>query len=224
MTMFGEGSFKNLFSLILVNDEANSIMYRFQNSRSAVIELNDFLFPFRMAREVTSFVELSRPLSYHVLYFHNKVGPQVLHETTNELPEELKYLIKKLMDFRNPEPFLYSIQAYTMLNYQFDIESPVARGKKEYLQITIVFDKFGMEDFDKFKKILLNIAKSLQMNKEYYKVLNNEQQKHEINGMERLPDVTDLKAEFLDNFRALNNHLLQNAPVPSSQLCASMTG
>jgi len=219
--MFGEGPFKNLFSPILANDEANSNMYQLQNSRSAVIKLNEFLFPYRKARKATSLLELSKPLSYHVLYFHNKVGPQVLHETTNELPEKLKYFMKKLMDFRNPEPFLYSVKAYSLLNYQFDIDSPVARGKKESLQISIVFDKCGMDEFDKFKKILLNIAKSLQMNKEYYKVLYNEQHEQRINGMGKLTNMIELKAKFFENFRALNNHLLQKAPVPSSQSCAS---
>lgn len=154
--------------------------------------------------------ELSKPLSYHVIFFNKKIGPQIFFETGNELTEEFKILIKKLMDFPNPDPFLYTLQALTTLNYQFDLESPIARGGKEYLQISLVFNKCGLDEFNFFKKILLEIVNTLQDNKNFYKIFYNDHQlsdNDEILGQEFW---FGLKNEFLDKFRPLNNFIYLN--------------
>ncbi|HME54652.1 MAG TPA: hypothetical protein VKM55_20750 [Candidatus Lokiarchaeia archaeon] len=184
---------------------------RFKNlyeiQKDSMVELQNYLNQVFKERENTITPEggTSRPLSYHVLYFNKKIGPQIFFETTNDLTEEFKLLMKKLMDFLNPEPFLYTIQAYTTLNYQFDLESPLARGSKEYLQISLVFNKCGMNEFGIFKKVLLDIANKLQINKDFYKIFYDEHQASGTNELVGQEGLIDLKNEFLDKFSPLNN-------------------
>jgi hypothetical protein len=76
-------------------------------------------------------------------YFNRKIGPLVFYSyPSNNLEEYLKERIAKVMDQVLTEEFVtFSFDNHYSLNYYFEIESEWARGNKEALMLSAIFDK-----------------------------------------------------------------------------------
>jgi len=83
-------------------------------------------------------------------YFDRKIGPLVFYSyPINDLEKYLTERIPNIMDNVQTEEFVtYSFDKYYSLNYYFEIESAWARGYKEPLLLSAIFDEsieMGME-------------------------------------------------------------------------------
>ncbi len=147
--------------------------------------------------------------AYFILYFHRKIGPLVYFETENNLSDEFKSQIKKLMDVVSPEPFLYSIQSTTTWSLQFELDSPMARGNKEYLQLTIVLSKPDASCVSVINETVTELIDKIKHMKEIYKIFYIDEE-NEVAGFKASHDlVIRLKNDFLCNFRVLNTFICQ---------------
>ena len=76
-------------------------------------------------------------------YFNKKIGPLVFYSYPyNDLEKYLKERIARVMDQVLTEEFVtFSFDKYYSLNYYFEIESDWARGNKEPLLLSAIFDE-----------------------------------------------------------------------------------
>ncbi|MHA1274716.1 MAG: hypothetical protein ACTSVV_11325 [Promethearchaeota archaeon] len=76
-------------------------------------------------------------------YFHRKIGPLVFYSyPEGMLDEELSVRIANIMDQTFSEGFFtHSFEDLYSMNYYFEIPSEWARGNKEMLMVSIIFDK-----------------------------------------------------------------------------------
>ncbi|MFX1447294.1 MAG: hypothetical protein ACFFCG_04085, partial [Promethearchaeota archaeon] len=76
-------------------------------------------------------------------YFHRKIGPLVFYSyPENMLDEQLSARIANIMDQTVSEGFFtHSFEKNSSNNYYFEIHSDWARGNKEMLMVSIIFDQ-----------------------------------------------------------------------------------
>lgn len=76
-------------------------------------------------------------------YFHRKIGPLVFYSyPENMLGEHLSTRIANIMDQTVSEGFFtHSFEQNISNNYYFEIHSDWARGNKEMLMVSIIFDQ-----------------------------------------------------------------------------------
>jgi len=76
-------------------------------------------------------------------YFDRIMGPKIFHSfPENKLKEETAAIVRNLMDQIISEGFFtYSFNSSYTLNYYFEIDSDWARGNKEFLMISIIFNQ-----------------------------------------------------------------------------------
>ena len=191
----------------------------YENQQDSIKELLAFLndrVNIKAIQVQTKKENLPALTAYLILYFHKKIGPQIFFETNNKFNDDFKQQVKKIMDVINPEPFIYTVQSSTTLNYQFELESPLARGNKEYLQISLVFDKSVSKGFDDFIPVIEKITHQLKNIKDIYKIFYLENQHEQEQDQDELNEVVKLKNEFLSNFRILNNFIaIENIHEPN---------
>jgi hypothetical protein len=180
------------------------------NQRVAIEELVQFIEGFRSihckqtAPATSETVMIS---AYFIIYFHKKIGPIVYFETDNFLGDDFKAQMIKLMDVVNPEPFLYTIQSTTTWSYQFELDSPLARGGKEYLQLTLVLSKPDTSGIGNINRLVTDLINRIKQSPEIYKIfyIDEKNTSEECKANHEL--VYRLKDEFLGNFRVLNNFI-----------------
>ena len=113
------------------------------------------------------------------------------------------------MDVVSPEPFLYSIQSTTTWSLQFELDSPMARGNKEYLQLTIVLSKPDASCVSVINQTVTGLIDKIRQMKEIYKIFYIDEE-NEVEGFKASHDlVIRLKNDFLCNFRVLNTFICQ---------------
>ena len=89
-------------------------------------------------------------------YFHRKIGPIVFYSyPENLLDEQLSLRIANIMDQTVSEGFfIHSFESKKSMNFYFEIRSDWARGNKEMLMISIIFDKQISSDLESNVRIL----------------------------------------------------------------------
>ncbi|TFG02058.1 MAG: hypothetical protein EU542_05785 [Promethearchaeota archaeon] len=89
-------------------------------------------------------------------YFHRKIGPIVFYSyPENLLDDQLSLRIANIMDQTVSEGFfIHSFENRKSMNYYFEIRSDWARGNKEMLMISIIFDRQISSDFESNVKTL----------------------------------------------------------------------
>lgn len=105
-------------------------------------------------------------------WFHRKVGPLVFyHYPEGELKEDQKIRIADQIDQAFEEGFFsHSFDNFISMNYYFEIYSKWARGQKEMLMLSAIFESSVSSDVEHL--VLANcidFAKKLKENQEMYK-------------------------------------------------------
>jgi hypothetical protein len=182
----------------------------YANQQPMIDELVVFLEGFRSKpwkQSVPDAREADVISAYFILYFHKKIGPLVYFETNNHLGDDFKSQVKKLMDVVNPEPFLYTIQSTTTWSCQFELDSPLARGNKEYLQLTIVLSKPETSGISIIKHVVSELINNIRQTKDVYKIfyIDDNITGEEFKANHEL--AIRLKNDFLGNFRVLNDYI-----------------
>ncbi len=104
-------------------------------------------------------------------YFHRKIGPLVYTSyPENMLDEQLSIRIANIMDQTFSEGFFtHSFENLFSMNYYFEIHSEWARGNKEMLMVSIIFDQTTTPDMEQNVLTLCNeFSEKLQANEEIY--------------------------------------------------------
>ncbi|MEX2684439.1 MAG: hypothetical protein Q6373_022905 [Candidatus Sigynarchaeota archaeon] len=202
---------------IVENEEINTISRSkyceiYNRQQDAIDELVRFVSKFNSIKReelVHGVPEAGIISAYFILYFHKKIGPIIYFETENNYNDDLRSQIKKLMDMINPKPFLYTIQSTTTWNIQFEIDSPIARGNKEYLQLTVVLSKPDASTITLISKIATNLINKIKHMKDIYKIFYIDEKNSDESIKADQDLVMGLKNDFLCIFRVLNKFISQ---------------
>lgn len=92
-------------------------------------------------------------------YFHQIMGPTIFLSVPIDLPALNEENILKLMDIDTRQGFFEFREQSGYANYKFDINSPLARGKKDLVMLTIVVS--GKANLLIFNSILLDLAQNI---------------------------------------------------------------
>ncbi|MHA1990704.1 MAG: hypothetical protein ACW98A_07035 [Candidatus Hodarchaeales archaeon] len=106
-----------------------------------------------------------------ISYFHRKIGPLVFYSyPKNYLDKDLSVKIANIMDQQFNEGFFtHSFENMKSMNYYFEIHSDWARGNKEMLMISTVFDQQILPEIEeKISNLCLEFSERLQSNEEIY--------------------------------------------------------
>ena len=104
-------------------------------------------------------------------YFHRKIGPLVFYSyPENLLDEQLSARIANIMDQTVSEGFFtHSFEKNNSNNYYFEIHSDWARGNKEMLMVSIIFDQQINSEIEQSVNILCTeFIEKLLSNEEIY--------------------------------------------------------
>ena len=104
-------------------------------------------------------------------WFHRKIGPiNAYVYPENVLDEDLSIRIANIMDQTINEGFFtHSFENFYSMNYYFEINSDWARGNKEMLMLSVIFDhQTTLEIERKILKLCLDFSKTLQRNDEIF--------------------------------------------------------
>ena len=104
-------------------------------------------------------------------YFHRKIGPLVFYSyPENLLDEQLSARIANIMDQTVSEGFFtHSFEKNNSNNYYFEIHSDWARGNKEMLMVSIIFDQQINSEIEQSVNILCTeFLEKLLSNEEIY--------------------------------------------------------
>ncbi|HEY0089632.1 MAG TPA: hypothetical protein VGB37_12360, partial [Candidatus Lokiarchaeia archaeon] len=84
-------------------------------------------------------------------YFHRKIGPLVFYSFPEELLDgDLSVRIANIMDQTFNEGFFtHSFESVNSSNYYFEIHSDWARGNKDMLMISIIFEQQTTPEMEK---------------------------------------------------------------------------
>ncbi|MFX0100358.1 MAG: hypothetical protein ACFFCS_12320 [Candidatus Hodarchaeota archaeon] len=184
----------------------------FKHQKQAIKDLKEFISNFDRQKESNPLAEQDRNKikisAYLILHFDKKIGPKIFFQSNNGLKEENLDQIKKLMDILNPEPFFYSFQEIKTLNYQFELHSPNARGKKELLQITLIIDNnINEEKIKVLKDELVQIGTKIIEFETVSRLFSKQEVEGNLEENNHGIDSLNLMDEFLSYFRVLNKYL-----------------
>jgi len=104
-------------------------------------------------------------------YFHRKIGPINAYAYPESiLDDELSVRIANIMDQTFNEGFFtHSFESLYSMNYYFEVPSDWARGNKEMLMASVIFDQqISVETEQNVSHILEDFARMLQANEEIY--------------------------------------------------------
>jgi hypothetical protein len=190
--------------------EREQIKEMLNQQKGTFVEITELLCDFEKSKDkhdTTSRVDIPVINGYMVLFFHRKIGPTIYLERYPDLDPSLRDQITKIMDFRNSSVFSYTVGTNYTINLQFEIDSPIARGKKEYLQITIIFNERPASCEQKAGALLEAIAKHLQNIQDLYKIFYIQGDQCLIGDEISPSEFFRLKEEFSRSFRDLENLL-----------------
>jgi hypothetical protein len=102
-------------------------------------------------------------------YFDRKIGPTIFHTYPKKrLNEEEASTVANLMDQMISEGFFtYSFNGCNTLNYYFEIDSDWARGNKEFLMISVIFEESISAEIEKIVFSLCNEFSEWLKEKQY---------------------------------------------------------
>jgi len=106
-----------------------------------------------------------------ISYFHRKIGPLVFYShPKNSLDKDLSVKLANIMDQQFKEGFFtHSFENLKSMNYYFEIHSDWARGNKEMLMISTVFDQQILPEIEeKISDLYIEFSERLQSNEEIY--------------------------------------------------------
>ncbi len=104
-------------------------------------------------------------------YFHRKIGPLVFYAFPEGiLDDELSVRIANIMDQTFNEGFFtHSFEKLNSMNYYFEIQSDWARGNKEMLMISIIFEQLTTSEMENNVETLSkDFSERLQANDEIF--------------------------------------------------------
>ncbi len=104
-------------------------------------------------------------------WFHRKIGPIVFYSyPENMLDDDLSVRIANIMDQTFNEGFFtHSFENVNSMNYYFEIHSDWARGNKEMLMVSVVFEQQTSPDMEQNVLTLFNeFSQRLQSNEEIF--------------------------------------------------------
>ena len=111
-------------------------------------------------------------------HFHRKIGPLVFYSyPKNLLSNEISGVLTGLMDSpRSESLFIHAFENFTSLNYYFEIQSIRARGGKEMLMVSVIFEQQTTpENEQKVSTLLQEFSKSLQSHKQIYTAFSRDE-------------------------------------------------
>ena len=129
-------------------------------------------------------------------YFHRKIGPLVFYSFPEKvLDGQLSVRIANIMDQAFEEGFFtHSFENFNSMNYYFEIFSEWARGNKEMLMLSVLFDQVTDSDIE--QNVLnwcIEFAEKLQSNEEIYKAFYiNEKNSFELDEQNKIESNEDL--------------------------------
>ncbi len=98
-------------------------------------------------------------------HFHRKIGPSVFYSYPKHmLTKEISSVMSFLLDQPFSENFfIHAFESFTTLNYPFEIQSIRARGGKEMLMVSVIFDQPTTPEIEqKVSTLLQEFSNSLQ--------------------------------------------------------------
>lgn len=104
-------------------------------------------------------------------YFHRKIGPLVFYSyPENMLDDQLSSRIANIMDQQFTEGFFtHSFKEIMTMNYYFEIQSDWARGNRDMLMISIIFNQQTKpETEEKVQNLCIDFSQKLKSNEEIY--------------------------------------------------------
>lgn len=104
-------------------------------------------------------------------YFHRKIGPLVFYSyPEGMLDEDLSVRIANIMDQTFSEGFFtHSFETLISMNYYFEIHSEWARGNKEMLMVSIIFDQVTTTEIEQnVNEMCVDFSEKLQSNEEIF--------------------------------------------------------
>ncbi|MBD3340144.1 MAG: hypothetical protein GF353_13610 [Candidatus Lokiarchaeota archaeon] len=104
-------------------------------------------------------------------YFHRKIGPLVFYSfPEGMLDDDLSIRIANIMDQTFTEGFFtHSFESLNSMNYYFEIHSDWARGNKEMLMLSILFEQQTNSEMEKNVSMLCKeFSEKLQSNEEIF--------------------------------------------------------
>lgn len=123
-------------------------------------------------------------------YFHRKIGPLVFYSfPEGMLDEDLSVKIANIMDQQFSEGFFtHSFETLNSMNYYFEIHSDWARGNKEMLMVSIIFDKQTTIEIEANVTILCEeFSEKLQSNEEIFTAFyTNDLNNFEVHDREKI--------------------------------------
>ena len=112
-----------------------------------------------------------------LLHFHKKIGPSVFYSyPKNMLRKEISAVLTGLMDQTPDGFFIHAFENFTSLNYYFEIQSIRARGGREMLMVSVIFEKQTTpENEQKVSTLLQEFSKSLKSHKQIYTAFSRDE-------------------------------------------------
>ena len=106
-----------------------------------------------------------------ICYFHRKIGPMVFYSyPEGNLEDKLATRIANIMDQTVSEGFFtHSFEQRNLMNYYFEIQSDWARGNRDMLMISIIFNRQINAETEQSVKILCTeFSEKLHANEEIF--------------------------------------------------------
>ena len=104
-------------------------------------------------------------------YFHRKNGPMVFYPyPENLLSNKVSSILPNIMDQANRDEFFtYSFDSTKCMNYYFVIRSEWARGNKDALMISVVFEQQTLPDLEQYvSTVIKEFSERLKSTKNIY--------------------------------------------------------
>ena len=103
-------------------------------------------------------------------FFNRKIGPSVFYSYPKNLSDEFSIVITHIMDQPLSESFfIHAFENFTSLNYYFEIYSDIARGNREMLMVSAIFEQQTTPEVEQhISSLLQKFSKSLQSDKEIF--------------------------------------------------------
>ena len=104
-------------------------------------------------------------------YFHRKIGPMVFYSyPENLLSNKISSILPNIMDqAKRDEFFTYSFDSTKCMNYYFVIRSEWARGNKDALMISVVFEQQTLPDLEQYvSTVIKEFSETLKTTKNIY--------------------------------------------------------
>jgi len=111
-------------------------------------------------------------------HFHRTIGPSVFYSyPKNMLSDKYSSEITNIMEQPHIEDFfIHTITNFSSLNYNFNIQSKIARGRREMLMVSVIFEQQTTTENELIVSLLLKeFSKSLQSQGEIFMAFSRDE-------------------------------------------------